>query len=268
MYEQYSNYGGSRLEQMHRALLETGRENEYLKQQLLSAREKFDRQNQAIANLQAALKRQEQYIKKQQDELFRKNAELKALHERLENLEDNSVREKQLKELLGNQSRELEDRDNKIEQLSAALDEAKSNRISVEDFELLQKDFQNSKKRLQEEIEKARENETIEIIKPVINIFDCFSMAMAAADSKDGLSSIEQGMRIIDNEIMRAMAELGLKRHNSVGKKFDPKLHEAVGHEASEEIPEGFVIRQWRCGYSVNGNLLRPAAVVVSKGKE
>ena len=55
---------------------------------------------------------------------------------------------------------------------------------------------------------------------------------------------------------------------DAVGQKFDPNLHEALGEEASDEAPEGVVIRQLRKGYKLKDRLLRPANVFVSKGKQ
>ena len=49
------------------------------------------------------------------------------------------------------------------------------------------------------------------------------------------------------------------------GQKFDPNLHEAIAHEASDEVPEGVVIRQLRRGYKLKDRLLRPSSVVVSE---
>ena len=58
----------------------------------------------------------------------------------------------------------------------------------------------------------------------------------------------------------------GLEPVDAVGKQFDPNLHEAIGHEPSDKVPEGRVIRQTRRGYRLKDRLLRPAAVVVSSG--
>ncbi len=54
---------------------------------------------------------------------------------------------------------------------------------------------------------------------------------------------------------------------DATGQKFDPNLHEALGEEASADVPEGNVIRQQRKGYKLRDRLLRPASVFVSKGK-
>ena len=54
---------------------------------------------------------------------------------------------------------------------------------------------------------------------------------------------------------------------DATGQKFDPNLHEALGEEASAEVPEGQVLRVQRKGYKLKDRLIRPASVFVSKGK-
>jgi molecular chaperone GrpE len=53
---------------------------------------------------------------------------------------------------------------------------------------------------------------------------------------------------------------------DATGQPFDPNLHEAVAQEASDEVPEGNVVRQLRKGYRLKERLVRAALVVVSGG--
>jgi molecular chaperone GrpE len=55
---------------------------------------------------------------------------------------------------------------------------------------------------------------------------------------------------------------------NAQGQKFDPNIHEASSESYSDEVEEGIVLSQTRCGYKLAEKLLRPAMVVVSKGAE
>ena len=51
-----------------------------------------------------------------------------------------------------------------------------------------------------------------------------------------------------------------------LGEDFDPNFHECVSYEESTEYPEDKVSKIIRTGYKLNGRLVRPATVVVSKG--
>ena len=55
---------------------------------------------------------------------------------------------------------------------------------------------------------------------------------------------------------------------DAVGQTFDPKLHEAVVEQHSDEVEQGIVISQHRCGYKMGEKLIRAATVIVSKGPE
>ena len=82
----------------------------------------------------------------------------------------------------------------------------------------------------------------------------------------DNLEALKQGMNMIIGEFDRALEELGVKKMKTVGEKFDPELHDAVGYEASDTVPEGCVIREWSGGFTIGEKLLRPARVLVSSG--
>ena len=71
---------------------------------------------------------------------------------------------------------------------------------------------------------------------------------------------------MILNEFKKAFDGLGVKEINAVGKEFDPKFHEAMKTENSDDVPEGTVIAQWKAGYIIGERLIRPATVVVSAG--
>jgi molecular chaperone GrpE len=73
-------------------------------------------------------------------------------------------------------------------------------------------------------------------------------------------------MSLVLKQLQDFLVESGLQPIEAVGQKFDPNLHEAIGHEPSDKVLEGKVIRQTRRGYRFKDRLLRPSAVVVSAG--
>ncbi len=70
---------------------------------------------------------------------------------------------------------------------------------------------------------------------------------------------------MISNQLKSVLADSGLEEINAAGQAFDPNLHEAVSEEATDEVPEGHVVRQIRKGYRFRNRLIRPAGVVVAK---
>jgi len=130
----------------------------------------------------------------------------------------------------------------------------------------LQAEYQNYRKRVAKDIADARSFAYADALGPFMTVFDFLAMADSAAVQSDNIESIRQGLKMIIGEFNKAFDTLGVKPLETVGKPFDPALHEAVAHEASESVPEGSIIRQWSNGFKMGEKLLRPARVVVSDG--
>jgi molecular chaperone GrpE len=99
-----------------------------------------------------------------------------------------------------------------------------------------------------------------------VAIIDNFELGLEAARSEGEKSPVFSGMNLVLKQLQDFLADNGLQPIEAVGQKFDPNLHEAIGHESSDEVPEGTVIRQSRRGYRLKDRLLRPSSVVVSSG--
>jgi molecular chaperone GrpE len=130
----------------------------------------------------------------------------------------------------------------------------------------LQAEYQNYRKRVAKDIADARSYAYADALGPFMTVFDFLAMADTAAVQSDNIESIRQGLKMIIAEFNKAFDTLGVKPLETVGKHFDPALHEAVAREASETVPEGMIIKQWSNGFKMGEKLLRPARVVVSDG--
>jgi len=130
----------------------------------------------------------------------------------------------------------------------------------------LRADFDNYRKRMAREADETRERSKIIVVSDFLPVYDFFMMAMNHSEQTDDLAALKQGMQMILNEFKKAFDGLGVKEINAVGKEFDPKIHEAMKTENSDEVPEGTVIAQWKAGYTIGDRLIRPASVVVSSG--
>ena len=128
-----------------------------------------------------------------------------------------------------------------------------------------QADFENYKKRASREKEEAIKYANSALLQQLVSILDNFELGLAAAKTQAQESPIYSGMVLVQKQLNDLLAENGLEPIEAEGKKFDPNLHEAIGHEPSESR-EGTVIRQARRGYRLKDRLLRPARVVVSSG--
>ena len=135
-----------------------------------------------------------------------------------------------------------------------------------EKFLYLQAEYQNFRKRSARDISDARSHAVADTLTPFLAVSDFLGMAQVAAEKSDNLDAIKQGLIMIIAQFDKALEEMSVRKFSAVGEKFDPALHDAVGREPSETIPEGVIIREWNCGYKIGEKLLRPARVMVSSG--
>jgi len=104
-----------------------------------------------------------------------------------------------------------------------------------------------------------------QVLEEFIPVYDHLRMAI------QGVKNKEQGINDpwVDgvNHVLRQFAEIlkshGVEEIKTVGEIFNPELHEAVGEEEGEE--EGKILREIFAGYTMNGKVIRPAKVIVTK---
>lgn len=131
-----------------------------------------------------------------------------------------------------------------------------------ERYQRLLADFENYKKR--EEASKAdfkkfAQSSLIEKLLPVIDNLD---RALAKADEDD---AFVEGVIMTRKELMKILENEGLEEIESDGCEFDHNIHQAVLAEENDEVEENHIIETFQKGYKLNGRVLRPAMVKVSK---
>lgn len=125
-------------------------------------------------------------------------------------------------------------------------------------------DFINYKKKELERFEEilfsAREGLFLEIIP----ILDNFSLAEKSIPEGEKDNNIK-GLLLIKKQLEDALKAMGLEEISSMNQKFDPKLHEAIGEIEKEGTEPGIIVEEIEKGYELNGKVIRPAKVKVSK---
>ncbi len=128
-------------------------------------------------------------------------------------------------------------------------------------------DFDNYRKRAAREKEDAIRYANSGLLGDLLPLVDNFEAGLEAAKSSPGAEAIVQGLGMVSRQFRDFLTGAGLEEVVTDGAEFDPNTMEAVGHEPDNAVAEGRVLRQTRRGYKLRGRLLRPASVVVSKGK-
>ena len=126
-------------------------------------------------------------------------------------------------------------------------------------------DFLNYKKNEKERIKKTRQEEKRKFILEILEVLDNFYLAEENMNKDKINENYLSGFQSIKKQLINILKSHGVKEISCVGEEFDPNLHEAVAMIDDEEAGENMVIEEVRKGYLLDGKLLRPAKVKVSK---
>lgn len=77
----------------------------------------------------------------------------------------------------------------------------------------------------------------------------------------------QTGVNGIVMQLDKTLGELGVKKIEALGKKFDPHYHEAV-KEVESDADDGIVVDELQTGFELNGKVIRPSQVVISRKKQ
>ena len=135
----------------------------------------------------------------------------------------------------------------------------------------LQAEFENTRKRYAKEKEEYLRFAHGEMVLELLPVYDHFVIALsnieAAPGEGDNHKVMLRGIQMIQNEMWEFLSRNGLSKIETVGKPFNPEQHEALESVEEDQQPEGTVLAEIRPGYLLNGKLLRPASVKISKKK-
>jgi molecular chaperone GrpE len=125
-----------------------------------------------------------------------------------------------------------------------------------------QADFENYRKRMARENAAAKDRGVAQVAKELLPALDHLEHALKAAK---GHEDVVKGFALVSDEIVAALGRVGIEAFSPVGEPFDPNEHEAVAAHAAEGAESGTVIEVYQRGYRLNGQVLRPARVVVAE---
>ncbi|MBB3970564.1 nucleotide exchange factor GrpE [Mucilaginibacter phyllosphaerae] len=125
-------------------------------------------------------------------------------------------------------------------------------------------EFDNFRRRTIKEREEARKTEGKDIIVALLPVLDDFERALRAMDNATEVTSVKEGVTLIQSKLKNILAQKGLKEMQSIGNAFDPDLHEAITSvPAPGDDMKGKVIDEMEKGYELNERVVRFAKVIV-----
>lgn len=147
---------------------------------------------------------------------------------------------------------------------SAQYDELKKQYEEIKDtLQRVYAEFQNYRKRTDEEKQRFAELSNEDFVKRLLPIIDNFELALSHKKCDDDFS---KGIELIYAQFLQVLEDEGVRRILSSG-KFDPKLHEVLMAEESDK-EEGVILEEFQKGYTLGGKVIRHSKVKISKKKK
>ena len=134
-------------------------------------------------------------------------------------------------------------------------------------------EIENQRRRFEKEIKDAFEFGSFNFAKESLATLDNLQRAKVAIkndkvlkENKD-LNKFLENISIIENDLISIFQKNNIKKIESLGKKFDPNLHQAMTEIEDDNAEPGIIVQEIQPGYMLGERLLRPALVGVAKKK-
>ncbi len=144
-------------------------------------------------------------------------------------------------------------------------DERKTSEEAEKRVLYVQAEFQNYRRRKEEEFKDVQRYANGELMLGILPVVDSFERALAAAEQTRNIDALLAGLAGTLKQLQSVLNKAGVKAIDSIGKEFDPKFHEAIGHTESDEYPPHTVAEEVQRGYMIHDRILRPALVKVTE---
>ena len=171
------------------------------------------------------------------------------MQENVNNNENEEKKEKSINEESVNQE------NTELEKINKELEE------TTDRLKRLMAEFENYKKRSSKERELLYNSILADVISAILPAVDNLDKAVNT-QTKD--EQYKQGIELVDKQIKDVLNSFGVQKIESVGKKFDPEIHEAVNHVEDPNLGEQEIKDEFRAGYKIGNKVIRHSMVIVA----
>ncbi|MDV5172329.1 nucleotide exchange factor GrpE [Photobacterium rosenbergii] len=160
-----------------------------------------------------------------------------------------------------------EQQEARIAELEAALLTSEAKVREQQDSVLRARaDVENMRRRSEQEVDKARKFALNKFAEELLPVIDNMERAIEMADKSDeAIKPMVEGVELTLKTMMGTVEKFGLKQLNPIGEAFNPEFHQAMSIQESAEHEPNTVMLVMQKGYELNGRVVRPAMVMVSK---
>jgi molecular chaperone GrpE len=123
---------------------------------------------------------------------------------------------------------------------------------------------ENIRRRAAEDVSKAQKFAVERFSNEMLAVMDSLQAALAVENST--IENFKSGMELTQKQLSNVFEKFNISEINPVGEKLDPHKHQAISMVDSD-LPANTVVSVMQKGYALNERVLRPALVLVAKGK-
>lgn len=155
-----------------------------------------------------------------------------------------------------------------VETLTAELDKALDEAETHKDIAIRAKaESENIRRRAEREISNASKFALEKFAKEILAVVDSLEKALEHPVEGEAQTSMHEGIELTYKLLTDTLNKFAIEQISPLGDPFDPGLHEAMVMQESDEHEPNSVMHVVQTGYSLSGRLIRPARVIVAKGK-
>ena len=127
-------------------------------------------------------------------------------------------------------------------------------------------ELDNIRKRARRDVAMAESRGIAKLARELLPALDNFERALAAAEAQPENRDhhLTDGIRLVQSELLGALARVGIEPDSPKGERFDPHRHEAVAQQPVDGAQPGTIVEVYSAGYTYGEDVLRPAKVVVA----
>lgn len=183
----------------------------------------------------------------------------------VENTESNNSQDVETNEEATNKDASNEDdenvdpKDQEIERLQQLAND------NEEKYLRLYAEFENHKRRIQNENKINKTYQAQGVLTDILPTIDNIERALQIEGDNDSFKSLQKGVQMVHESLLRALKDNGLEEIESEGQSFDPNVHQAVVQDDNPEYESGVITQELQKGYKLKDRVLRPSMVKVNQ---
>ena len=186
------------------------------------------------------------------DEPKKEKESLKVVKDEAETTEETSTEEAKV---------EVSEEEKLIKELTEERDTFK------EKYFYLAAEMENARRRFEREKENLVKFGNEKVISGLLTVIDNLDLTLQAVANEEDekIKNIVVGVEMVRDQFLEQLKSSNVSIIETKGKKFDPKLHEALGQREEEGVEAGTILDEVQKGYVLNGRVLRAAKVMIAK---